>query len=204
VGTKADLFDRKLRINSSIYYYNYTNKQVFAFGGTGDVPVSILENANSHIYGGEAEVTALPVRNLKLHGGIAYTHARYTEIHDARGDFVGNTNEKTPTVQITADASYGWDFTDQLRGSIGVDGSYQTKTFLDPSNEADLVSPAHGLVNAHLEIAGASDRITTTVWVKNLADRRYIQDGFDFSALSGVDYIYNMPRTFGITIAFKM
>jgi len=42
------------------------------------------------------------------------------------------------------------------------------------------------------------------MWVKNLADHRYIQDGFDFSALSGVDYIYNLPRTFGITIAYKM
>jgi iron complex outermembrane receptor protein len=80
VGIKSDLFDRRVRFNLSAYYYNESNLQVMQV-------IAGLQNVynadGARIYGLDGDVTWKVTNNLRLFGGVNYTHARYTNFTDA-------------------------------------------------------------------------------------------------------------------------
>jgi iron complex outermembrane receptor protein len=79
-GLKTDLFDRKVRLNLSGYYYNEKNIQVMQV-------ISGVQNVynaqGAHIYGLDADITWKLADHLRLFGGVNWTHARYTQFTDA-------------------------------------------------------------------------------------------------------------------------
>ena len=60
-----------------------------------------------------------------------------------------------------------------------------------------------GLLNARLPIANRNG-VSLTAWVKNLTDRRYLQDSYDISSFGAYGLIYNEPRTYGLTLAYTL
>ncbi len=77
IGIKSDLFDRRLRVNMSGFYYDYKNLQVNAVIGT--PPINILTNAaTARIYGVDLEVAASITENLTLSASASYLDAKYT------------------------------------------------------------------------------------------------------------------------------
>ena len=204
LGFKSDLAGRKLRINGAAFYYKLKDQQVFSLEPGTPVPFQKLQNADSEIYGGELEVTARPTRGLDFSGGIALLHARYTKLIDTvRGDLSGNTLDKAPSLQLNGRISYEFDVSNDLTATAGVDGSYQSKVYLNPINQAPLVTDGYGLLNARFSVASQSGLIATA-WVKNLTNERYLQDAFDLSSYGSISLIYNEPRTYGVTLAYEL
>lgn len=80
VGVKTDLFDRRVRFNLAGYYYDQKNLQVIQIiAGT-----QYVYNAQgAHIYGLDGDVTFKLTRNVRLFGGVNYTHGRYTTFSNA-------------------------------------------------------------------------------------------------------------------------
>ncbi|WP_207080606.1 TonB-dependent receptor [Novosphingobium sp. KA1] len=80
VGIKSDLFDRKVRLNLSAYYYDEKNIQVMqVISGA-----QTVYNANAaEIYGLDADLTWRVTSDLRLFGGANWTHARYTDFDSA-------------------------------------------------------------------------------------------------------------------------
>ncbi len=80
IGIKSDLFDRRVRLNVAGYYYNEKNIQVQqVISG-----VNSAYNADgAHIYGVDADFTVRVTRNLRVFGGVNWTHARYTDFSNA-------------------------------------------------------------------------------------------------------------------------
>jgi iron complex outermembrane receptor protein len=77
-GVKAYLFDRRVRANLAAFYYNVSDLQVTAVGGSSNF--NRLLNADHAIgYGFEADIEARPVDHLVLTAGLSYNH---TEIDD--------------------------------------------------------------------------------------------------------------------------
>lgn len=80
-GTKNDLFDRKVRLNLSGYYYWYDNFQftqedpIPNAGGTTNIP-------HARIYGVEAEATVLPMDGLRFDGMLSLGRGKF------KGDFL--------------------------------------------------------------------------------------------------------------------
>ena len=74
-GLKTELFDRLLRLNGSVFYYDYSQLQVQSYTRLGGVA---LENAASaRITGGELEFDAKLTQSTTLHGGISVVDAKY-------------------------------------------------------------------------------------------------------------------------------
>ena len=82
-GIKSDPVDW-LRVNLSAFYYDYTDLQV-----TARDPLTtsyIVQNAaNAELYGGELEMTLVPVQDLTVRGSVAYNHARYKDFPQRPG-----------------------------------------------------------------------------------------------------------------------
>jgi iron complex outermembrane receptor protein len=88
VGEKFDLLDKHLRINGSVFYYDYRDFQGFAFNGL----QGVVGNYNGHFAGGELEVlSSLPWR-IRANLGVSYIESllhnvptAYTGVRDEQG-----------------------------------------------------------------------------------------------------------------------
>ena len=81
IGTKTDLFDRKVRLNVAGYYYDQSAVQVIqVIAGVNNV---YNARKGAKIYGVDADLTFQVTDNLRLFGGFNWTHARYNEFTDA-------------------------------------------------------------------------------------------------------------------------
>jgi len=202
VGFKSDLFDRRLRINGSAYYLDYTNIQASTREFTNNLLISIIHNAASAtIYGGELEVTAAPTNNLTLTGSAGYIHAKYNK-YVAR-DTAGNVADLsgTPFAAPKWTASAGGTYTIPLSdGSIRLNANYAwTDDVIFVGTAASLPSvtqKAYGLLDARISWHIASQGLDVAVFAKNLTDKVYFQN----IALAGPINIGSLgdPRTFGI------
>jgi iron complex outermembrane receptor protein len=63
------------RLNTSAYYYRYSDIQVSAYDYTTGTS-RLINAAKAEIYGADADLTISPTREFDLHVGAAYTHAR--------------------------------------------------------------------------------------------------------------------------------
>lgn len=205
-GLKTDLMDRRVRLNMAGFYYDYRNLQVFSLepNPAGGVPLQRLQNADADIYGAEIEIQARPVQGLDLAFGAAYVHATYTNFIDPiRGNFKGNTLDKAPRLQMNGSATYSADLGPDWTGRVGADFSYQSKVNFSATNQAPMVGDRHGEVNLHVGMAHSSG-IDFTLFVRNVADKRYLTDMNDLSSLGFYFPVYNEPRTYGLTVRYKL
>nr|QQZ51445.1 TonB-dependent receptor [Phenylobacterium glaciei] len=78
VGLKTQLFDRRLTLNSSAFYYDYKNQQ---FINTVSIGQSNVVNAGAaKLYGLEVEAVAQVTPELTLRAGGSLLHTEYTKL----------------------------------------------------------------------------------------------------------------------------
>jgi iron complex outermembrane receptor protein len=144
------------------------------------------------------------VDRLELHAAAAYLHTKYTRLNDAIfGDLSGNRLDKSPTWQLSASAAYSAPLNDRLTGRISADVAYQSKMFLSPTNTAPLMRSGYAIANAEVGLTDEQSGLSFTLFVKNLSDKRYLQDAIDVSSFGSFGLFYNEPRTVGATLSFK-
>jgi hypothetical protein len=76
---------------------------------------------------------------------------------------------------------------------IAGDVTYSTRQYLSPLNSAPLVRAPVAVANAELGITDKERGLSATVWVKNIADKRYLEDAIDVSSFGDYALFYN-PR----------
>ncbi len=80
VGIKADLFDRRLRLNLAAFWTEFSDLQRTiirpAAGGSGGQETVTENAANARSRGIELEMTAIPVEGLTINGSIGYLDAK--------------------------------------------------------------------------------------------------------------------------------
>jgi iron complex outermembrane recepter protein len=206
VGLKSDLMDRRLRLNVAAFYYDYRNLQVFSLepDPNGAAPIQRLQNADAEIYGAEIDIQARPMARLDLGLGAAYVHATYTDFIDPiRGDFKGNTLDKAPRLQMSARATYNFDVSSDLTARMGADFSYQSKVYFSAINAEPMAAGRHGEVNLNAGLSHISG-VDLSLFVRNVANKRYRMDMNDLSSLGFYFPVYNEPRTYGVTLRYTM
>lgn len=209
-GVKSEFFDRRVRINASIYNNSYADLQrtVFAPGGVGVAQIK-LNAADATIRGFELETSALLTDRLTFDGWIAYTDASYDEFRgfDVNGDGVPDPDlakeldfASVPAWSAFAQLTYEHPFdngaTLRLRGSV----NYADSRFGDERNTVEIDSYVTGDASAALTLPG--DQWTLTVFGRNLADEMVS----DFVIISsGIRSLWapSAPRMFGVELAYS-
>jgi iron complex outermembrane recepter protein len=201
IGTKASLFDRRLELNSSAFYYDYKNQQFIDVDPlTGAQPLVNLPL--SRIFGAEFQIAARPVRDVRITGGMSLLNTRVKEGSLGGESIVGNSIVNAPKFNGTL--AVDWDVIHANWGSVTarIDGNYLSKQYFDLENRPTSSQGGYGLVNARFGWKMANDKVGVDFWVRNIADTFYTTDKIDL--LSGFGFIYNRvgnPRTFGATLA---
>jgi len=217
IGLKSELFGRKLRLNTSLFYYDYSNLQVTSV--LAGVPQA-LNAAAARMKGLDVDFTAVPVRYLTINGGFQVLDSKFTSFPvgpvvvsnpascatlaptgpltgggtTCFADLSGLRTARSPKFTATIAATY------RIPTSIGdfaLNGSfYHNSGYVwDPDNR--LRQPAHELVNATLSWTSSDGKYEASVWAKNLLNTYYYtyMSASTFKLSGSPD----MPRTFGVT-----
>lgn len=198
IGLKAELFDRALLLNPSLFWTDYTDLQVRRTVGFD----TITTNAGSaRIKGFELTSRWEPVEGLSLGLAYAWNDARFEELVDNGRDFSGN--------RLTRNPEHKWTFSPAYERTLGsgavisgaVDVQYESFIFDDIDNNALNVRPAKTLVDARLGFTSPDGRWEASLWGKNLGDEVYITHQY---ILTGGQFaFYGEPRTFGGTVRWR-
>ncbi|NKI15834.1 TonB-dependent receptor [Spongiibacter sp. KMU-166] len=209
-GIKTTVLDDKLRLNSSIYSYDYKDLQYEEVV----VPVVNVHNADAEIIGVEFELIALPFGGLQIDSQISLAKAEYTELNSADSanndpnqdtDQSGNPVMRTPDWQGTLGLQYEFFLegseiyiTPRFEGLWSA--GYQMRVYNDPVDEQG----EYRLYNAYLNIAAPnlskSGALTFRAFTKNIGNtvvRGAIIDAQTYRMVSLAS-----PRTYGFEISY--
>jgi len=191
-GAKTDWFDKRLRVNLTGFYYDYTGLQVQALLSPGNSFVGNSKDAT--VKGAELEITAKPISGLTLVSNFALLDAKYGTFPNASvpagvvpyvtGDpryspattfynASGNSLNAAPKFSTLQAIQY------EVPVSVGFVGlraeySYRSRTDYDPTNVDILSQPAYGLINLAIGFRTADGAWRAQALVKNATDKEYL------------------------------
>jgi iron complex outermembrane receptor protein len=197
IGLKADLFDRRARLNLAAYMMDRTGSQVdlstIQPTATGAFNNLVTFNApgTTKIRGIEADLTVKPVNRLTMNLSYAYTYTdiplvpvTYTQFSSTGAPLFSTTvNQKFYIVYTPRNAASGsidYDLPEILGGArpkLHVDANYAqaTQTFDQFATKAD----SSFIVNARLSLldiglGGGANKLNLGLWSRNVFNHQYV------------------------------
>jgi iron complex outermembrane receptor protein len=216
IGLKSELFDRRLRLNGSLFWYDIKNPQVTRI----NVAEVIIENAKSaRIKGAEIEAQAVLTSGLTLNAAAAYLHAKYRDFQDAaffapsisplqpygngaafQGDASGNYMGRAP--KFTGSLGLNYEFESGIgQWDLNANYSYNDGYYWHPDNR--LRQDSYSLVNASIGLTLPGDHWKITGWARNIGDKKYYSSVDESGTAGGDPSSPAPPRTYGVTVGVK-
>lgn len=201
VGAKTDWFDRKLRLNVAAFQTDYSDLQISQL-----VPlccVVVSNAAKARIRGAEVEFVVRPVQRLQIDGSYAYLDAKFTEYAIPGQAYTGNRLPRSPKNKFNIGGQYEAPIGD-LTAKLRVDYSWVDDAYFEASNIPQQLWPSHDNVDARLSIAGPGEEWELSLWGKNLTNELVPTYVTYFGPFRQILTPYAPPRTYGMTLAFKI
>lgn len=212
-GVKSELFDRRLRLNGSIFYYDYKDIQLRSTAPPAPLGTSLLLNAASaKIKGFDADFIFEPLEGLTFNGGLEVLDATFksfpggtcTTPNTVNGvrvggfasapcDLAGRRLPSAPKFSYTLGVTYGFD-TSIGRFLLNVNDGYKADYFWEPDNR--LKQNSFHLVNASITW-NATERTSLQLFGRNLAGEYYFSSAAEGTGGNDV-HLPAAPRTYGI------
>jgi len=198
VGLKSDFLNKRLRTNLAIFQTNYDNIQLTQRVAILGASASRTQNVGkARIKGGEIEITAIPIDNLRLMASASLADSKYTELLPGATATLNDHLLGAPRKTYALSANYVLDT--GLGGTeLNLDYSWRDRVWNSQVLAATV--PPYGLWNGSIVVTPkANDRLRITVWGRNLAAKKYYMRTLDLgSAILGNP---GEPRTYGVTVA---
>lgn len=196
VGIKNTLFDNRLKLNLTAFYFQQKDQQVAT--SRDGINYATLNVGDMNNYGLELEASALPVKNLQIEWTASTSHSEYKKLElfdavtNAVKNYKGNKAINNPALQSMLAVQYGVSLSKSdrqlkafVRGEFRYIGEYQ----LDFINQYQ--QKAYGMLNARAGIT--SNHVDIALWARNLTDVRYMAYGYG-------SYMMGLPRMLGVTV----
>ncbi|MDP3489800.1 MAG: TonB-dependent receptor [Phenylobacterium sp.] len=210
-GLKGYFFDRRLSLNTAVFYAQYQDQQVTLQTPVGaSIASQVLNVGESHMSGVEVEGVAYLTPDLSANFALGYIKAEFDEyraLNPLTGvveDFADSrVFQNTPEWSGAFSLSYQRDLGDKGRISFIPSASYRSSfsMFEIPSR---LDQGAYWLYDASLVWTAASDRYRVGLHGKNLGDETYRIGGYNFPGglfANSVTAYYGPPQT--VTLSFE-
>ena len=198
-GLKTQWFDKKLTLNSSIYYIDWKDQQVSSLVGANIV--QIVNAGRSHSKGIELEADWQPIEGLDLSGYLGIISGEYDTFIGSTGkNLAGNKLVNTPSTTAGVAGQYRWalqslPFDAFMRAEYHFIGDQ----YFDVDNK--LEQEGYGLVN--LRVGVEKNGFSSTLFVKNLFDKDYRAFGyrdFENSPFASNVAVAGQSRMIGVTL----
>jgi len=203
LGLKSDLLDRRLRINVTGFYYDYTDIQLTVSTATASGNfVALTENAGkARSKGLELELQAAPVNGLLIEGAVGYIDAEYRDVGTAQNVTLDSAFVNTP--EWTANSSVSYSLPLANGGSLTFRGnwSYRSKYYVNPQNDEAMAQDGFSLFGARVTYADPDGRWKLAAFGTNLTNKKYINNGVGTLDSFGLAEAYfGRPREWGVMV----
>lgn len=203
IGQKSTLFDRKLRINTSAFYYDYNDFQAFNYVGL----AGLINNQDANAYGVETDIEAAVTPELRLYVAAAYLH---TSIKDVAKITPTGTNVVADRPMAFApkwSGSGGATYTIELPNdrSLAFDWNFEARSSRFSGNFGDTGTQLEGFFKHNASVTfEASDHWQLRGFVDNIGNRlNTTYGGPSFASLGIIQVRYAMPRTYGAALRYR-
>ena len=212
-GIKADLMDNTLRLNTAVFFAEYTDMQRAAIAQQGAFQETVVFNAAEvPAWGIEFEGTALLSDNLTMRFNFGYLDAEYDEFLldlnlDGTPDQDLSGRPVTRAPEITAGVDFMYDFDIQNGGLQGMLGAFyedeSTYYYAADGAQFDTFLQERTLINASLTYTAASENWYVAFFGKNLTDERY-RNASQYVGGLWTFSTYAPPREYGIEFGINL
>jgi len=208
LGVKAAMFERRMQVNVSAFYYDYTDKQMSTFNPDAlYTALARLQNIpNSFAYGFDGELTMRPSNNLTLITAVTVLHTEIDGFVGTNGagqpqNYDGAPFLYSPEFLGSLTGLYTRDLTDNLGFKAMLNGRYQARSQADLEGNLLYRIPSYGVWNASVGVESLDGRWDLTAWARNLTDEYYWT-----AVASNANTVVRFPgqtRTVGVSLTMK-
>jgi iron complex outermembrane receptor protein len=186
LGVKSELNDRRLLLNASVFYYDFTDQQfrnpapnTVACNPNNPLATLLVNAARSKLYGVELETVARLTDNLTLTAGIGLLDSEYSELSLVDGDGItqdlsGNELLEAPPYTVNVSLDHAFPLGSGAELMLHVDANWVGKQYFSAFNDMPPnnlnVSEENWESNARLAYRSDDGRYEFGVWGKNLND----------------------------------
>ena len=201
LGAKTSWDDGRLRLNGSLFYYDYDNFQAFFFADT----TSRLINAKAEFKGGEAEFIYSPGGGWDILFGISVLDTNVNGTSPDGGTEI--TDQKAPLapdVSVNGVVRKAWQLGNG--GGIAAQASvnYVGKQYFNVVNEEVTEGGKYTLLDAKLTYLSPGDDWQASVFVNNLTDERSLTYSYDITGFGFYTIqVFGPPRWFGASVRYR-
>lgn len=216
-GFKSDLFDRRLRLNGAIFYYDYKDQQVQGLQYNRDTGrTGRIENVpKSSIYGGEIEITWIPLDGVTISQNFGYKNGQYDDYLTINGSATDAANENQapwdiiiytdrsderlsfPRVSYSGSVAYDW----ALSGwDMRAETNYSHRSDLYSTNTSSVI-PGYWLWNANFSVSPSGANWRAGLWVRNMFNTYYEETRNGFNGSARPTTSPRQGRTYGVRLS---
>lgn len=199
-GIKSEFWNRRARINASMFYYDYSNYQAFNFQGL----TQIVFNTPARISGGEIQATVVPVDGLTVDLGAAVLDATADAVPLPDGISLGRRMVQAPKFSFLGRLQYAFEPSFGGAATIETDFNWRTGVYYSISNAPSTYQPGYWLQNFHVNYTLPNDKWMLSAYVENAFDQHYYNNMIDVSSLGLTQRVYGMRRMFGFQVDYQL
>mgnify|MGYP001232584470 CR=1 FL=1 len=197
VGFKANLMDKRMRLNTSMFMMDYKDLQVQQTNE--DCLCNITDNAsNAEIKGIEVEFQYAVTDTLIILASGSMLDTEYKDFLENSGvDSSGNKLQRTPENQFSL--GFDWHLGNAAHvdsWTLNVNYYWQDDMYWQPAN-ANL-EDSYGLLDGRLSYAPPEADWSVSAWIKNASDEEYRTNIIPFFGEEVGQY--GAPRTYGMDL----
>lgn len=201
LGLKTETDDRRLRFNSALFYYDYSDFQGLTLDSFSGITITVGNIAKVEMYGAEFDVAARPTESLQLSLAAGYTHHDIAEVAAGAQITIRPDTRLINAPEWTATAAIDYTLAAGKTGDIDLHLDYGWKSEIEffLPNYPDEGQSAYGVLNARVGFAPAGRSWRVEVFGDNLTDEEYRMFAENGKALGvpATTAIYARPREWG-------
>ena len=209
LGLKADMLDRRVRLNMAGFLASYGDYQINQYITNGATTAIYLTNATKvDTSGVEASLEAQVTPNLRLTADGSWLRTRFVSFPGGGlggRDASGNRLPFAPRFMGAVGGEYVLPV-DIAGGRISLFYQYNFRGFTYASQENLIPGqniPAFGISTGRISWRSADRQLIAAVWGENLGDHRYIvNQGLDFLGTKLIQW--GEPLTYGIELKARL
>ncbi|MFT4196575.1 MAG: TonB-dependent receptor [Pseudoxanthomonas sp.] len=210
LGFKSDLWDRRLRVNASLFYYDFKDMQtsLYVYDDDAGKGTSVMRNLDKiEVWGGETDIQALLFEGLTATLGFGVTHSEIKSHATAKtvgGDYVDLYGNELP--MSGKNVSLGLTYNQQLRryGSIDWHADYRWKDshYFTVFNQVTAQSPSYALVDFNIAWNSPGGAYRVELFGKNVTDKKYWLYASEVYT-NTQQVVWGEPRTYGLRFTWN-
>lgn len=199
IGTKGELFDKKVTYDASVYYIDWNDLQITLLDGQNTVTAN---GSAAKSQGVEFHTTYRPIPGLNIGAWASYDDAVLTKSFPSNSVAYGVPGDRLPySSRLSGNLTIDDDFplTDDFMGYVGATAAYVgDRVGIFGATPQRQIFPAYGQLNLRGGVTTGS--WTFNLYVNNVANTRGMVTG-GINTVNPLAFQYIQPLTVGFSVA---